>query len=492
MNLQDYVKVLRARWVTICVTVLISVLGAATYIFVTTPLYEASTRLFVSTTSGGSLAETYQGNRFSQERVISYGELLMGRTVALRTIDKLGLDMTAEQLQANVKAVSKPDTVLISVSVVDESPVRARDIANTLSDEFVTMVRELETPEDGSPPDSRVVVEQRATIPTDPVVPKPLRTLAIGTLLGLLVGVGLALLRDTLDNTVKSREAVEEITGTGLVGTVPLDKERRKQPAITFDGNHTATAEAFRKLRTNLQFLSVDNPPHVFVVTSSIPGEGKSTTAINIALALAESEKSVVLVDGDLRRPTTHKYLELIGQVGLSTVLSGQTTLDESLQTTRFPGLTVLASGTIPPNPSELLSSQSARKLITELRERFDYVIIDSSPLLAVTDAALLAVGADGVLMMTRFGQTKREQLTHAIESLHTVGAPLLGAVFTMAPTRGGSPYSYNYVYYGSDTTSANAQAPQPADSEPTVGAGEPPERKDVDTNAIPSSKSGD
>ena len=197
-----------------------------------------------------------------------------------------------------------------------------------------------------------------------------------------------------------------------------------------------------------MQFLAVDNPPRVIVVTSSMPNEGKSTTAINIALALAEAEHNVVLVDGDMRRPKLDKYLDLVGSVGFSTVLSGRASLDEVLQKTRFPGLTVLTSGAVPPNPSELLGSLAAKKLLNELRAQFDYVIVDSSPLLAVTDAAILAASADGVLIMARFGQTKREQLAHAVGKLEDVGAPLLGAVFTMTPARG---RSYSYSYYGED-----------------------------------------
>lgn len=449
LNLQDYLKLLRTRWVTVCVTVAITLACAAAYTFLTTPLYQASTRLFVSTAAGASLSETYQGNRFSQERVVSYAELLKGETVAKRTIDKLGLEMRPAELQENITASAKQDTVLISVHVNDPSPVRARDIANALSDEFVTMVRELETPEDGSNPDSRVVVEQRASIPEKPVVPKKARNMGLGLILGVMLGIGAAVLRDMLDNTVKERATVEEIVGASLVGTVPLDKERRKQPDISFDSDNSAIAEAFRKLRTNLQFLAVDNPPRVMVITSSVPSEGKSTTAINIALALAEADHSVVLVDGDLRRPSLHKYLDLVGTVGVSTVLSGQVLLSEAVQKTRFPGLSVLTSGVIPPNPSELLGSHSARNLLSELRSEFDYVIVDSTPLLAVTDAAILAAGADGVLIMTRYGYTKRDQLAHAVGSLKDVDAKLLGTVFTMVPARGGSSYSYSYSYYG-------------------------------------------
>jgi capsular exopolysaccharide synthesis family protein len=465
LTLQDFIKLLRSRWVTICITTLVAVLGAVAVTLLTTPLYQASTRLFVSTASGASATELYQGNRLSQERVKSYAELLMGETLAQRTIDKLALDMSAEELQKKVKASAKLDTVLINVQFLDQSPLRARDIANTLSDEFVTMARELETSPGGAEPDARVVVEQRASIPEHPVVPKTARNIAMGLGLGLLLGLGLALLRDRLDNTVKDRQTLEEITNAGIVGNIPLDKERRTAPAISFDKDNSAIAEAFRKLRTNLQFLSVDNPPRVIVVTSSMPNEGKTTTAINIALALAEAEHNVALVDGDMRRPMLDMRLDLIGQVGFSTVLSGKASLSDVLQKTKYPRLTVLTSGAIPPNPSELLGSLAAQKVLGEMRANFDYVIVDSSPLLAVTDAAVLAANSDGALIMARYGQTKREQLTHAVGNLEDVGAPLLGVVFTMTPARGSA--SYSYKYYGQGTTPSRSLEAVPR-SEPS------------------------
>jgi receptor protein-tyrosine kinase len=431
------------------VSVLVVVLAAVAATLLTTPLYQASTRLFVSTAAAGnSLTDKYQGTLYSQQRVLSYTELITGKTLAQRTIDKLGLNMSAGQLASMVSATAKPDTVLIDVNVTDRSRVEARDIANALSDEFVVMAKELETPPDGSDPDARVVVEQHASLPAAPVVPQPVRNIALGLAVGLLLGIALALLRDYLDSTVKDVETLQDITGVGVVGAVPLDKERQTNPAISFDHDNSSIAEAFRKLRTNLQFLAVDNPPRVIVITSSLPGEGKSTCAINIALALAEAEHSVVLVDGDMRRPNLHKYLGIVGTVGFSTALSGSAPLQTVLQKTASPGLTVLASGVIPPNPSELLGSMAAKKIISELKGQFDYVIIDSSPLLAVTDAAVLATHADGVLMIARFGSVKREQLSHAVNNLSDVGAKSLGAVFTMTPVRGGLAYNYGY-YYG-------------------------------------------
>lgn len=434
---------------SVVITALAVVSGAVVYTLLTTPLYMASTRLFLSTTVGASANDLYQGNRLSQERVLSYTELLKGRTLAQRTVDKLQLDMTADELSAKVTASAKPDTVLIDVKVIDDSPVKARDVANALSDEFVDMVRELETPKPGATPDARVIVEQRAIIPTKPVVPNPTRNIGIGAVLGLMMGIGLAILRDVLDNTVNDRETLEQLTGVGLVGNIPLDKERKTTPAIAFDNDNSAIAESFRKLRTNLQFLAVDHPPRAIVITSAVPNEGKSTTAINLALALAEDGSKVVLVDGDMRRPSLHRYLDLIGSVGFSTVLSGAATPAEALQRTKFENLSFLAAGSTPPNPSELLGSLAAKTTLAELRSEFDFVIVDSSPQLAVTDGAILAANADGVLMVVRHGQTKREQLQRGVGHLHDVGAAILGTISTMEPAGRAGSYYYQYQYYG-------------------------------------------
>lgn len=468
MDLDDFVKLLRTRWLTIFVTALVGVLAAITVTLVQTPKYESSTRLFVSASSGASASEVFQGMRYSQERVISYTELIMGETLAQRTIDRLDLDMTPGDLLKNITAKAIPDTVLIEVLVLDPSPVRARDIANAVSDEFVLMARELETPAPGARPDARVVVEQRATIPQKPVIPKRFRNLATGLVVGLVLGLGLAVIRELLDNTVKTAEALEEVTGAVAVGFIPLDRKLGEDHTISFDTDNSGVAEAFRKLRTNLHFLAVDNPPRTIVVTSSSPSEGKSTTSINLALALAEANHSVVLVDADLRRPRLAKYLGLVGSVGFSTVLSGGAPISEVLQQTRFPRLAVLAAGPIPPNPSELLGSKAASKLITELRSQFDYVIIDSPPLLAVTDSAVAATHADGTLVVVRAGKTRRDQLAHAMGMLNGVNAKVLGSVLTMLPTRGSGAYAYSYYYtysYGDARPERNASNAASPDS---------------------------
>lgn len=449
MDINDFLKAIKTRWLTVFVTAMLATLATVAYTLHQTPQYQASTRLFVSTVAGNSVSDLYSGNRLAQDRVLSYAQLIMGENLAQRTVDRLNLDMTAATVKAKVTAQARPNTVLIDVSVVDSSPVQARDIANALSDEFVIMVRELETPAQGAKPDARVVVEQRATVPSSPVSPKKKRNLAVGVFLGAMLGIGLALLRDLLDNTVKNRETLERVAGASVVGVVPFDKGRREHAAISFDTDNSPVAEAFRKLRTNLQFLSVDNPPRLIVITSSTPNEGKSTTAINIALSLAEADHTVLLVDGDMRRPSLAKYLGLVGSAGFSNLLSGAASLGDVLQQSQFPRLTVLAAGATPPNPSELVGSMTAKKVLRDLREHFDFVIIDTPPLLAVTDGAILAAESDGAIVLVRAGQTKRDQLAQGIGILNDVGATVLGSVLSMVPARGGSSYSYYQYDYG-------------------------------------------
>ncbi|GCB54897.1 polysaccharide biosynthesis tyrosine autokinase [Rhodococcus erythropolis] len=470
MDVRDYLKILQARWKIVVVVTVVVILGALGASLIATPVYQASTRLFVSTSTGTTVNEAYQGNQLSQQLVTSYAKLLTGETLAQRTIDAVGSDrlggLSAAEISSKVTATSAPDTVLLDLSVQDASPELAREIANALSDEFVVMVKDLGTPANGGTAPARVVVEQRAQTPAEPVSPKTSRNVALGAAIGLLLGIGLAVVRDRLDNTVKERKVVEDIAGAAMVGTIPFDKEREVHQAINFHEGNSASAEAYRELRTNLQFLAVDRPPSVIVVTSSLPSEGKTTTAVNIALVLAEAGKKVCLVEGDLRKPRVSKYLGLIGSVGLSSVLAGQADLDDVLQVTSNADLTVLASGPIPPNPSELLGTDTAHAVFTDLRRRFDYVIIDASPLLPVTDAAVLSALADGALVIARHGSTKRDQLSRAVGNLHSVGATILGTVITMTPLNGRGVYEYKY-YYDSDPVVADVAVGGSVDSNP-------------------------
>ena len=220
---------------------------------------------------------------------------------------------------------------------------------------------------------------------------------------------------------------------------------------MPFREGHSPAAESFRRLRTNLQFLNVDDPPRVFVLTSSVATEGKSETAINLALALAESGNRVLLVEADLRRPLVVSYLSMPDKVGLTNILSGQAKFADVVQETRHNDVDLLACGPLPPNPSELLASEISRQLFKDLRRQYDYVIIDSPPLLPVTDGALLARNTDGALLVVRSHRTTGDQVAQAVDNLEKADANLLGLV-TVAnrPAKKGSSGYYDSYYYSS------------------------------------------
>lgn len=450
LTVEDFTRILRTGWRTIAAAVGIAVLCALAYSLLATPKYAASTRLFVTTTEQTNATQLNDGGFFVQRRVLSYTKLLSGELLAQRTIDKLNLNMTPAQLLAEVTAVAPNDTVLIDVTVVDPSPARARDIANTLSDEFIVMAAELETPDVGERPTVDVIVQQRATTPDRPVTPKKKINLALGLILGAVLGVGLAIVRDLRNTTVRSPKMLDAATGLGMVGDIPFDAQRRKEPFISFARDYSPIAEAFRELRINVQHLEVADGPRVLLVASSGPQEGRTTTAINLALALAEAGYEVALVDGDLRRPRIAPWFHIDSGLGLTTVLTGEATLQEALQGTGFPGLTVLTAGATPASPAEVLGSRAAQDTFGELGRQFDYVVIDTPPVL-VTDAALLSASSQGVLLIARFGKTDRGRLASAANALRQSAAPLIGAVLTMTPPKKRKPDELSYFGIAGD-----------------------------------------
>jgi capsular exopolysaccharide synthesis family protein len=206
--------------------------------------------------------------------------------------------------------------------------------------------------------------------------------------------------------------------------------------------------EAFRKIRANLQFIDIDQPRKVLLFTSALPEEGKSSSACNLALMLAQSGSRVILVEADLRRPRAVSYLGLPGTIGMTDVLLGRCTEDEATQIWGDDLFAVLASGSLPPNPGDLLSSQQASQLIGRLRDRYDVVLVDAPPLLPFADAASIAPHCDGAILMVRYGRTRTEHIRRSIEALKAVDVPVLGSLLTMAPRAAYPEYGYGYRYY--------------------------------------------
>jgi capsular exopolysaccharide synthesis family protein len=446
MELSDYIRVLRKSWLIIVAAALVGVAAAAAYSLTRTPIYAAESQVFVSTQGSGTTAELQQGNTFTQARVTTYANLVTTPLVMAPVIDDLGIDATAAELAKHVAASSAINTTIISIAVQDADPVLAADIANELSQSLTETVQKIETPagSDVSPVLLTSVTEaQPSTVPVSPNVPL---NLILGGLVGLALGIGIAILREVLDTRVRTQRDVAAVTDRPLIGAIPFDPRAKDRALIVHDDPLSPRSEAFRALRTNLQFLDMDGG-HSFVITSSLPSEGKSTTALNLALALADAGKNVALLDADLRKPKVAEYLGIEGGAGLTDVLIGRARVEDVMQSWGDRSLYVLPSGRIPPNPSELLGSQHMQTLLADLERSFDVVICDAPPLLPVTDAAILAKQTSGAIVIVSTGRTTTHQLSSAIEALDTVGARVAGLVMTMTPTKGPDSYGYGYGY---------------------------------------------
>ncbi|HET7661054.1 MAG TPA: polysaccharide biosynthesis tyrosine autokinase [Oryzihumus sp.] len=452
MELHDYIRVIRKRWRIIAAATLLVIAGAAAVTTMSPRVYEAQTQLFVSTSGGSDTTQLLQGSSFTQQRVKSYADVITSPVVLDQVIRQLGLKTDADSLAKNITATVPLDTVLIEVAVDDTDPERAARIADALGKQFPKTVRSIEASNgqgaDGSP--VKVSVMRVPTVPTAPVSPKPVRNIGLGVVLGLLVGLGLALLRDLLDTSIKNDEDVAQVTGATVIGGIAFDNDAAKRPLIVQADPHSPRAEAFRALRTNLQFVDAANQPRSIVFTSSLPGEGKTTTTANLAITLAAAGSRVCVVEGDLRRPRMLDYMGMEGSVGLTNVLIGQADLGDVLQRFANTEVWVLGCGPIPPNPSELLGSTAMLEVVRQLEAKFDYVIIDAPPLLPVTDAAVLSTVTGGTVVVVGTGSTTREQLSRSIASIEAVNGRVLGMVLNKVPTKGADAYSYYRDGYAS------------------------------------------
>lgn len=448
MDLRDYLRILRKRWMVIVAFVLISVAAAATVSLLVTPKYEATTQVFVFVQSSGNAADLSQGNVFAQGQVKSYADAVNTPRVLDSVIKQLGLKESATELAQSVTATAALDTVNVTITVDSPSAVASASIANAVTASFQRVVADITKPSSGSSQVS-VSVLQPATVPTAPVSPKLGLNLILGVLVGLVLGLGVALLIQVLDTRVRGEHDVEEITRTPIIGGIAFDPNATVRPLIVQDSPHSARAEAFRTLRTNLQFLDVEPGAKSFVITSSIPSEGKTTTAANLAIALADSGASVVIMDADLRRPKLAEYMGLEGAIGLTDVLISRTKLEDALQPWGRSNLSVLPAGSIPPNPSELLGSRAMANLLSSLESTFDVVLLDLPPLLPVTDAALVSKFTRGALVIVSAGRTNKGELAAALATLEHVGAPVAGIILTMLPTKGPDAYGYGRYGYG-------------------------------------------
>lgn len=437
MDIHDHLRVLRRNVVLVLSAATIGVALGAVAALNTAPRYDASTTLFVAAQSStGGSTDLNLGRTYAQQAVSSYVVLVSSALVLQPVIDDLGLDMAPSQLASQVQASAELNSLAITVTVSDGNPSQAARLANAIGESFATVVVDkLEKHPGAAASPIRIDTLQAAKVPVTPVSPNLGVFLVLGGVIGVATGTGIAALRTILDTRIRSLKDVERATKVPVVGAIPLNPTARRQPLIMAADSLDPRAEGFRSLRTNMQFLAAGGGAAVFVVTSPGPGEGKSTTAANIAIAFAESGARVALVDGDLRLPRVADYFAIEGAVGLTDVLIGRVAASDAMQQWGGRTLFVLPSGTVPPNPAELLGSTAMSELLAELRGAFDVILIDAPPILLVTDAAVIARRANGALVVAAAGKTTAPRLQTAIESIEKVGAKVLGVVATMVPT---------------------------------------------------------
>lgn len=476
IDLRAYGRVLRRWWWLATLGVVIA--GGTGYVIsrATTPIYESSVTILV------------QGNRFPGLPTASdleASDRLARNFIQLVTTRRnvaeiaLRLELSEEDARA-VTAVAQRSAIIVSALSPDAQ--RAADIANTAAEIFIEDFQRRQFAQIaqfqaglnrfGVVDDDLIIAAQAsalstleviepAQVPSVPIRPRTRLNVLLASVLGLLVAVVAIVFAERLDDTIKlagelneeRKFSAQQVQVATLASVLRMPGRPGKRPLI-LEGSmqRSPLAEAYRFLRLNLEFATLRvKDLQSILVTSPRPGEGKTTTAVNLAITWAQAGKSTILVDGDLRKPAMKELFGLDDRPGLSHVLSGTATLEEALAPTWVEGLRVLSTGALPPDPSLVLRSPEMREVIRRLEEESDMVIFDSPPLLSVTDATLLALLVDGVLLVVAASQTRREELSQAVAVIDTVGVPIVGAVLNKVEAKTAS--GYYYAYYGEDSS---------------------------------------
>jgi polysaccharide biosynthesis transport protein len=447
VELSEYLNILRRRWLTLAIIALTALALGSAVTLAMPKKYTATTRLFIAVAGGESATDLAQGSNFAEKQMSSYAEVATSPRVLGPVIQQLGLRTTPKELSESVEATVPVTTVILEISATDLDPTRAAMIANAVGRELANAASELSPAKDDGTKAVVVTTIAEAEVPDTASSPKILQNLGVGLILGLLLGLGVAVLRHVLDTKIRNESDVRALTDSPILGVVAYDQEVSSHPVILRDQPLAAPSEAVRRLRTNLQFIDIGNRSKSIVISSSIPGEGKSTIAINLAVSLADAGARVILVDADLRRPSIAEYLSIEGAAGLTTVLIGRAEVEDVVQPLGGTSLDLLPAGQIPPNPSELLGSTAMAELLERLSASYDMVLLDSPPVLPVTDAVVLSNLAGGALVVVGVDRIHRPQLQQSLESLETAGAHLFGVVMNKIARREAAAYAYGSGY---------------------------------------------
>ncbi|MFE7856663.1 Wzz/FepE/Etk N-terminal domain-containing protein [Streptomyces sp. NPDC057403] len=435
MGLHDYTDALRRYWRFVVACVLLGLAGAAAVTVLMPRSYTADAQLFIATRDESS-GDAYQGGLFTQQRVKSYTRIVTSPAVLNEVITQLGLPTTSGRLAKKIDATAPLDTTLVDIKVTDRSAARAQAIADATASHFTRYIATVEGSSTGAPPLVKASVIGGSQRPSTPTSPRPALNLGIGLVAGLVVGVGGAVLRRSLDTTLRTAEDLTAQLSPPVLGSVPPPDDRRRARS----GRHLGTTrrtEAVSQLRTRLTFTTGGGMPASVLVGSALPSEGRTVTAIDLATSVALTGGHVVLVEADLRRPCLTERLGLRDGAGLTEVLTGRASLFDVLQSWGDGNLRVLPSGLAPADPSALLALSPMAQLFRALEEDADLVVVDSPPMLSFAEGAAVASLTAGVLLLVRAGRTHLADARRALDTLSAVRAQVLGTVLTGASAEG-------------------------------------------------------
>lgn len=416
--------ILRA-WALILGLTIVGALGALGYCWFQDPEYKANATVYV-TSGTSSMSSTWDGVKSSQDRMATYAKLVYSDAVLAPAIAAADLDMPVQQARESVQVEVDPLITTMTVSATDNDPLVAQNLANAVSDSLADAVSTLDVPSGGGSPAARVTVINSAQVESDPVWPKPLITVPIAAAVGLLVGLLAALIIERFNNRARDVKDAEVALGAGNLASIPPSADK----VIDFDSDTSEAAESFRALRTAFTASTHDSPVRRVVVTSPRDGGEKTTVAINLAAALAHAGNLVVAVDADLADRELSRITGIRTESGLVDVLSGRSSVDAVLMPTKSDNLAVIGAGSKASGVStDLLASKEFGRLLTELANRFEYVVVDSAAVLGSVDAIASAAWADGLILVAR-RKSKLSDLRTVRDRLKGVNANLVGLVF--------------------------------------------------------------
>ncbi len=424
---------LRKLWLVVVIGTILGAAAGLSISLATTPLYTSKATLYFSISQGGSGSDLNQGTTYAQNQMLSFAQLATSSRVLQPVIDQLGLENTPRGLARDIDIVTPKDTLILEVHVSAASPEDAAMIANAVAASLADTAHDISPHTASGAPSIEASTVDTAVAPEFQTSPDKRKDTALGALVGLVVGVLAAALWSLFDTRIPNDQVLAQVVDVPALGTVTRVPTDGAVGLIVARDPLGQTSEEFRRIRSALDYAAVDHPMKRLLVTSCVPGEGKSTTAANLALTLAGLQSRVLLIDADLRRPGIATMFSVDGTIGLTSVLLGRFSLDEAKVQRRNSTLDILPAGLLPPNPAQLLTSEAMRALLEEASAQYDHVVLDTPPITSVADANLVSPFVDGALIVVDAGRTRRTQLAHALQRFEASGGKAIGVVLNKA-----------------------------------------------------------